>query len=83
MPDTLPELKPLKKEGNGIKVPLEPSKVPDTLPELKPLKKEGNGIKVPLFKGDLGGSTSLEYNTKKFSDILLYHLTLKMIQIRW
>ncbi|MDZ8066409.1 MAG: hypothetical protein RMY64_12330, partial [Nostoc sp. DedQUE08] len=37
---------------------------------LAPLEKWGKLLKVPLFKGDLGGSTSLEYNTKKFSDIL-------------
>lgn len=38
---------------------------------LAPLKKGGNLLKVPLFKGDLGGSTSLKNNTKMFSDILL------------
>ncbi|KZL51332.1 hypothetical protein A2T98_02490 [Nodularia spumigena CENA596] len=40
-------------------------------PPLPPLIRGGKLIKVPLFKGDLGGYTSVLCNTKKFSDILL------------
>ncbi len=40
-------------------------------PPLPPLLRGGKLIKVPLFKGDLGGSTSVLCNRKKFSDILL------------
>jgi hypothetical protein len=39
-------------------------------PPLPPLIRGGKLIKVPLFKGDLGGYTSVLCNTKKFSDIL-------------
>jgi hypothetical protein len=46
-------------------------------PPLPPLIRGGGKlIKVPLFKGDLGGSTSVLCNTKKFSDILLVCPTL-------
>jgi hypothetical protein len=31
---------------------------------LAPLKKGGKRVKVPLFKGDLGGSRSVQLNIK-------------------
>jgi len=37
---------------------------------ISPLKRVAKFLKVPLFKGDLGGSTSVISHMKKFSNTL-------------